>query len=217
MTIIQMHTAIDDQMDKAGAPWMNSTEKDYFLNLAQLEFTKERYAEFEQSEKRRQDLVSLVRKKSFTVLTIDLSSVNVPSFMYILALSASSKDECGNTVTSPVKPMQWDDYIESERDPFNKSDVENPIYLTSNNGTVSQIEIKGITNLISADLVYLKIPVTMLNDDVTPANNVNCELPESTHEEVVNLAVRKILGVVKDPNYQIQLNEILNQESIKKP
>lgn len=212
-----MHTAVDDQMDKAGAPWFNSTEKDYFLNLAQLEFTKERYAEFEQNEKRRQDLVSLVRKKSFTVLSIDLDNVNVPSFMYILALSATSTDACGNTITAPVKPMQWDDYMESERDPFNKADAQNPFYLTLNDGTVSKIDIKGITTLISADLVYLKTPATMLNDEVTPANNVNCELPESTHEEIVNLAVRKMLGVVKDPNYQIQLNEILNQESIKKP
>jgi hypothetical protein len=208
MTIIQMHTACDELMDKPGNPWFNSTQKDFYLNEAIVEFTKERYAQFELNEKRREDLVSLVRKKSFTVPIITLNNINVPSFMYILALSASYTDICDNQRSAPVKPMKWDDYNESQRDPFNVPDNENPIYLTNNNGTVDIIDIKGITNFVSADLVYLKLPVTVLNDETNPTNNVNCDLPLATHNEIVNIAVRKMLGTVKDPNYQVQMNEI---------
>ena len=67
------------------------------------------------------------------------------------------------------------------------------------------------------DLVYLKTPVDVLNDTVTPANNVNCELPDSVHEEVVNLAVRKMLGTVESQvQYQIQANEIISENENKR-
>lgn len=216
MTIIEMHSGIDELMDKPGSPYFNSTQKDFYLNLAQLEFTKERYAEFEFNEKRRQDILPLVRKMSFTTLTINLDNTTIPLFMYVLAMSVTAKDECDTEFTYPAKPMRWDDYWESELDPFNKAAIDNPVYLTSNNGTNDIIEIKGITTLVLVNMTYLKRPVQVLNDENTPANNVNCELPVSTHEEIVNLAVRKMLEVSKDPNYQLHLNEIANQESNRK-
>jgi len=211
MTIIEMHTACDEQMDKPGNPWFNSAQKDYWLNEAIMEFTKERYAEFEANEKRREDLISLVRKKSFTVSIITLDNVNVPSFMYVLALSANYTDLCNNSRSAPVKPMKWDDFYESQKDPFNVPDDENPVYLTNNDGTVDVIDIRGITTFGTADLTYLKLPATVLNDEATPANNVNCDLPLATHPEIVRIAVRKMLGVTENPGYQVQMNEI--QES----
>ena len=61
-------------------------------------------------------------------------------------------------------------------------------------------------------LKYLKRPVDVLNDETTPANNVDCELPVFTHEEIVNIAVRKMMANTEQQlNYQMQNNEINQQ------
>lgn len=211
MTIIEMHTKCDLLMDKAGAPWFNATEKDVFLNMAQYEFTKREARQFEVNEEARQNLGTIVLQQAITSVTVNLDTLT--RFGYVAALSATYTDNCGNQKTSPVSPMQWDDYWGSLRDPFNKPSDKYPVHLLSFNGTNRILEIKGITTFVSGNLVYIKKPVVVLNDEVTPANNVNCELPEFVHDEVVNIAVRKMLAIAKDPNYQAQINEIINQQS----
>jgi len=37
-------------------------------------------------------------------------------------------------------------------------------------------------------------------------------LPVHTHEEIINIAVRKMLFSIDKETYQLQINEILNQE-----
>lgn len=212
MTIIEMHTKCDHLMDKAGAPWFNATEKDLFLNMAQLEFVKTRHKDYEVNEQYRQDLFPITRVYSITSLDVNIDSIT--RFLYTLAISVTAKDKCGVTYTVPVPPMQWDDYYSSEIDPFNKAEERYPVYITNSDGTNRYLYIKGIesSNFISGSMTYLINPVELVNDENTPANNVNCIMPEQTHDEIVNIAVRKMLGIAKDPNYQVQINEMLNQK-----
>jgi len=208
-----MHEKADLLMDKAGAPWFNALEKDVFINMAQYEFVKREARQFEINEEARQNLGTIVLLHTVTAISQNLDLLT--RFAYVGALSATYTDECGKTKTSPVSPMQWDDYWNSLRDPFNKPTNKYPIHLLYFNGTNRALDIKGITGtFISGILTYIKKPVEVLNDEVTPANNVNCELPEFVHDEVVNIAVRKMLAIAKDPNYQAQINEIINQQSL---
>jgi hypothetical protein len=119
----------------------------------------------------------------------------------------------GRLISQPIAPVQWDDEAENQLDPFNKATDENMGYTQENVvgiGNVFNILSDTIPTLVS--LVYLKTPIDVFNDTVTPANNVNCELSESTHEEIVNLAVRKMLGTVENQTqYQVQANEIVSQ------
>ena len=55
-------------------------------------------------------------------------------------------------------------------------------------------------------MFYLKRPV-----DVSITVPTNSELPVSTHEELVNIAVRKMMMTIQDQNYQVQMNEIQQQ------
>ena len=53
----------------------------------------------------------------------------------------------------------------------------------------------------------------MFLDEAVPANTVESEMPDGTHEEIVNIAVRKMLFTVQDQlGYQLQANEINQQE-----
>ena len=49
-------------------------------------------------------------------------------------------------------------------------------------------------------------------DEENPSNNVNSELPVFVHEEIVNIAVRKMLQDIQDiEGYQLKVGEINNQ------
>jgi hypothetical protein len=208
MTIAEMHDLCDLLLDKSGAPWYNPVEKDTFLNLAHMEFTETRYREFEFNEKRREELLSLVRTFSVTnQSTIDLGTV--PDFLFVLNISGKWEDGCepsGERLES-ISPVALDKLAGSQADPFNRNDDSNPGYIQRNNGTTNLIEILSENTPVSLELNYLKIPVK-----VDFNAGIDSELPVGTHEEIVNIAVRKMMMVVEDGKYQIQLNEMNNQE-----
>lgn len=212
MNIIEMHTMCDLLLDKANAPWFGPAEKDIFLNMAHNEFAETRYRKFETDERTRQELLPLVRRNTGgSTSTINLSAIS--GFMFILNLLGTFTDVCGSTTTTrKISPLQLDDEGDNELDPFNRSGNDNPTYTEENNGTNNIVLINSNTAPISYVLKYLMIPTTVLNDEAVPANNVNSIMPEFTHEEIVNIAVRKMMATTEQQlNYQMQNNEINNQ------
>lgn len=202
-----MHTLIDLLLDKADAPWFNPTEKDDFLNLAQIEFVETRYMQFEAIEKRREELLTLVRQTSFAgVNLINLNAVT--DFLYVLSIQATMLDTCEPTGSrlEPVHPIQLDDFAGSQKDPFNKFSDFNVGYTQYNDGVNDTVEVHSDTIPSTLNLFFLKRPI---NVDI--ATLTDSELPVSTHEEIVNIAVRKMMMTVQDPSYQVQMNEIQQQ------
>jgi len=213
MTALQMHELADLLIDKANAPWFNPEEKTRFINLAIFEFVKTRYRAFELNEKRRSDLLPLVSTASFTNTSkINLNNIT-PEYMFALNLWGSFNDApCGPILRASIKPIQLDDYINIQSDPFNKPTDSSPIYIQRNDGTNDFIEIISETIPTTLELNYFRYPREIFVDPGNPFNNVNSDLPDYTHEEIVNLAVRKMLLTVESGQYQGQINEIQNQE-----
>lgn len=212
MDIIEMHTLCDLLLDKANSPWFSAEEKDSFLNLAHEEFAESRYANFELDERTRKELLPLVRKSTGTnKATINLSSIK--DYMFTLNLIGTFTKTCGTgTKSRKISPLQLDDEGENEQDPFNKSADDNPLYTEENNGLDNIISIMSDNIPVSYVIKYLKKPVTVLNDETTPANNVSSEMPIFTHMEIVNIAVRKMMATTEQQiNYQLHNNEIKNE------
>ncbi len=208
MTIIEMHALCDLLIDKADAPWFNPGEKDDFINLAQIEYLDNSYRFFELNEEIREKLLPLVRSTTFVgpIPSIDLSAIT--DFRYILSLRGDLTDNCGVLQTKAIPPIQLDDEVRNQDDPFNRNDNESPGYTQENNGTSNLAIFVSTTNPQNLILKFLKTPVDVFNDINTPANNVNCELAGSSHEEIVNIAVRKMLATVQDQlQYQMQSKE----------
>lgn len=212
MTIIEMHELADLLIDKANAPWFTPSEKDLFINLVHKEYVDVNYRMFEKDEEVRAKLNTIVR-------TVNLGSVSqveldtIADFRYVLALKGTVLDSCGNLIKRKISPVQWDDEAENQLDPFNQNDDTNLGYVQENVvGTGNVLNILSDTTPTDVTLVYFKTPVNVFYDTVTPASSINSELPDSTHEEIVNLAVRKMLGTVENQvQYQVQANEIVNQ------
>lgn len=214
MTIQEWHDTADILIDKADAPYFNSTEKDKFFNLSQPEFTETRYGQFELNEKRRKELIPLVRVStviSGNIINTDL----ITDFLYILNIRGIFSDGCGGQKGERISPISLDDEGEDDNDPFNThtADNTNPGYTEYNNGANNIVDIQSKDNPISISMKYLKRPRNVFLDTANPANSIQSEMPAGTHEEIINIAVRKMLFTVQDQlAYQLQTNEINSQE-----
>ena len=214
MDIIEMHKYADLLLDKANSPWYSSEEKDIFIILAQAEYVETRHLRFELDERVRKELLPLVRQSTgVTTNTINLDSIT--DYMFTLSLEGQFEKKCGDgTITQPISPIQWDDKAENQKDPFNKAADDNPLYSEWNNGTNNILTINSDNVPASYIMMYLKRPVDVINDESDPGNNVNCELPPFTHEDIVNLAVRKMMANTEQQlNYGMQQNEINKTEN----
>lgn len=210
MTIIEMHDLCDLLIDKANVAWFTPAEKDRFINLAQIEFLDSNYRFFEVNEEIREKLLPLVRSTSFganPITNINLSAIT--NFRYSLSLRGNYPNGCGGYVTRSILPIQMDDEVTNQLDPFNRNDDVNPGYIQENNGAGSNlVQFISTNSPRNVILKYLKTPVNVVRDINNPANNVNCELSSSSHEEIVNIAVRKMLGNIQDQfGYEVQNNE----------
>lgn len=151
----------------------------------------------------------LVRSNSFGAVAIpDINLSSIIDFRYVLSLRGDYPDGCGGFVTRAIPPIQLDDEVRNQRDPFNVNDNRNPGYIQENDGTNNLIRMVSTNDPLNVILKYLKTPVDVFRDVNVPANNINCELSVSCHEEIVNIAVRKMLGNVQDQfGYQVQSQE----------
>ena len=209
MTIAEMHTLVDLLIDKANAPWFTPAEKDNFLNLAIQEYTKNKHMLFETDEKVREDLLTLV-VSPYTVLATDTINLDtIGNFLFALRLEATITNACGTKTGIPVSPRQHDDFASLQRDPFNKASDDYPVYLQFEIGGARSMKVYSTTTPPDAlNLTYLRTPAV-----VSITVPTNCDLPQHTHEEIVNLAVRKMLMTIDGfENYQFQINEINSQE-----
>jgi hypothetical protein len=204
MTFAEAHERLDVIIDKHDLPWFEPEEKDVFLQFAQNEFVKSRYAEFEVNEKRRQDLRTLI-----STLAGSGTSVTVPvNMLFVLSLKGTfSVTKCGITSNREtfIRPVQHDDVNKIKEDPFNKPNNENPVYVS----LASSLSIESDSSPSAWTLTYLREPTTV-NGSALPTNTF--DLPVHTHEEIINIAVRKMLFSIDKETYQLQINEILNQE-----
>jgi hypothetical protein len=208
MTIAEMHELADLLIDKANAPWFSPDEKDTFINLAINEYVKNKYRQFEIDEKVREDLLTLV-SDIYSVNNTNLVNLEaVPEFLFALRLEMDVNSVCGTLTGVPITPMQQDDFSESQRDPFNKATDKYPQYLQNTQAGNRTIQVYSDAVPTQIRMIYLRQPVEV--DIVAPTDS---DLPDHTHEEIVNLAVRKMLATIEGfENYQAQINEINNQE-----
>ena len=111
----------------------------------------------------------------------------------------------------PITYIQHDDLHGLLKDPFNRPSktslfgifTHKSIELyTMSNSSGSSVHIPD-----SVKIKYLRTPLPMsLN------NNINCELPQHTHEEIVAMTVSSILEGFSDPRYRTQVAELNKQE-----
>lgn len=120
-----------------------------------------------------------------------------------------AKIRVGETVEGekkvPAKFVQQDDIYALLYDPFNTTKHKYPKYTIQENFIDIYSDNKFIP--IFVELTYIRHPKQM-----DSLQGVGCELPEHTHQEIVEMAIQSILEAFENPRYQTQSREVLESE-----
>jgi hypothetical protein len=105
----------------------------------------------------------------------------------------------------PAKYVQHDDIHALLYDPFNTTTDKYPKYTIQENFVDIYSDNKFIPTFV--ELTYIRHPKQM-----NSIEGIGCELPEHTHQEIVEMAVQSILEAFENPRYQTQSREVLESE-----
>ena len=100
---------------------------------------------------------------------------------------------------------QLDDIYTLLQDPFNTTKSTEPKYTLDENFV--RIYTTNEFIISNARITYIRRPQRM-----NRIIGVGCELPEHTHQEIVEMAIKSILEGIQDPRYQSQSMENMESE-----
>lgn len=191
----------------------------YWINEAQDRFFKTRYSEFEKSEKRTDDLRTLVLETPIATIA---GGANDKPNSYIAQLPLDYVLTVGEETTitfTPtegvetntrvaVHPISSDEYTKEVNSAYGKH------LLHYETATPLSLLKEGVVELISDGnytiptyyLRYIKQPFKI------ELGGQDCELPEHTHVEIVTNAVNLLLENLGDGRYQSNKPEVIEQE-----
>lgn len=200
----------------------------YWINEAIQRFVKTRYSgtnpkqeSFEETQKRTDDLRTLVKEDRLPVVggvegtnkpnsfiatipsdyfisvgeEVQIQIANIAGTQYVISrttITESDTDSYGRQVADPYSPHVA--HYESAR----------PLRLFQDNSV--ELITDGSYDVNYYYLRYIKIPATVVLDGDT------CDLPDHTHNEIVNLAVNLYLENTADQRYQLNKAELNNNE-----
>ncbi len=219
-----------DKIDSLNYPDILPEEIDSFLNTNILKFISQRmYGNnirkegIEETQKRFDDLLPLVTNANIipNPNTIDNKvngqSVVLPADYWHLIeeeVGISYLDCNGITIkkTVPIYPVTHDKYNKVIRDPFNKPNTDKVIRM----GLTGQIELivgTGVT-INQYVLRYIRKPaqVQFGSTYAIPAPDIQCDLSESVHEEIVAMSVQDALEKIESRRWQTEKIENSNIE-----
>lgn len=169
----------------------------YYLNKAQTLFINEHIKIFEQKQYITDILRTLV-KDSGTIIPTGSSNkriVNLPNDYKILEKHSCtiSAAGCNNNKTVPGILVQIDDIEQLKKDPFWKPISIEPLYYIMGNTIVYEIP-NGDFDITGTQITYIKKESAITLSDVNGSIDTPSELPEHTHESIIDIARELIIG-----------------------
>ena len=132
---------------------------------------------------------------------VSLSSINdeydrVPA-LYTQLNTAGTRVETAfsEKLTVENKFIQLDDIFTMLNDPFNTTKYTTPLFTVRQNNM--DIYTSDIFIIEEVKLTYLKLP-----EEISLTLGTNCELPDHTHREIVDMTISSILEGITDPRYR---------------
>jgi len=240
MTANEMRNTFDikyDSVTSLGAPGYEDDEISIILTDAQIKVVKRKYNArgnkyfkgFEGSEKRRKDLSELMRTANLTNADLSASQADVHrnGFFYDLPsdllyavseVATTNIEDC--ELTTPdvpvytqieVQPVTHDEYNININNPHKKP-YNKLVWRLDYNSDIHELITNGLYTVDNYFIRYIKRPLDIVVDLTTPGNQVDSELDESIHGEIVDEAIRIAVSVTKPAEYQIKQAETQQSE-----
>ena len=234
MTVAQMHEEFKiglDKVDSLSYPNFLAEEIDVLLNQAQDKFVKQRaYGNnprklgLEETQKRLDDIKNIIdnfESNTFIQNTDNKPNgafVNLPTD-YLFAIEEEAQisfTDCNEDIATKrvdVVPTTHDRYNKVKRDPFHKPENTevHRLGFSELSGAETFELITGDGNTIDVYyLRYLRTPVSIQygSQYETPIADIDCELSDHTHREIIAIAVKDALEDIESPRYPTSKNEL---------
>ena len=232
MTISEMHTAFKLELDKIDSlqyPSFTSNEIDYWINKAIRKFVKTRYSGinykgegFEQTQKRIDDLRTLVREVSvpcttsgaikpngYVLTSPGLTHANFTTTYWLsLGEEVTITPSGSAAIRQGVTEVTSDEYRFEIDNPYSSFRLHygcaKPLRLFYND-TIEFIS-DGNYTINTAYVRYIKEPVTVV------LATTSCDLPSGVHDEIVVLATQLALEVIEQPRLQSYTQGVATME-----
>lgn len=196
MTYAQAQSHIDNLLDKTGTSYFTTTEKNQFIDLAVMEYTKGLINTLESDAQSMEKIAPLVTKS--TSLEQTTGSVTLPTTTPVYHILRAYTATTGYNINI----MGYGEYASAKNDPYHKPNSENPIGLLRGD----YLDIIGTTENIYIE--YIAVPVLSDEGTVSGTTQFLGGYDLNSSEEIVNIAVRKMMLSLEDPRYQLQNNEL---------
>lgn len=230
MTIQEMHYDVKMKLNKVDSQQYRNLiipQVDWILNEAQELFVKmiaePRIAShygFEIGQRSWMDIRSIVVEEKSIAPTANLVTLPTDFWYYVSAYCTMKKGGCEKK-SHKIFIRQHDDDFENS--PFDKSSFEwktvNGVF--NENGLKLYAEDFDIVEVLLTYIKKLKyihnaagfgtngyIRPGVTGQEANCLGSVNCELPESTHREIVDIAVLIATGQLQIPDYQIKKDKL---------
>lgn len=177
-------------IDSETTAYFSDTELDEFMKMATDEFVQQYYMGFETTQDSRDKLSDLVISKEVDFKDDTPVSIGTMDGTDTYGRFLSAYVKASPSVN--VKVIQIGDISAYLNDPFNKADSSNPV-IYFKEGNIHSIGFSSTTKLIVTYLQY--------TTDFTALSDV-------THEEVCQIAARKVLATLGDARYNAVQTEI---------
>lgn len=221
MTVQEFHNNFNIEIDKTldfELPYMLPEKVDYWLNKAQERFVKSRAfgnnyfkTGFEQSEKRMDDLRTILVQSS-PISPSNSGNIfisNLPDdYMYLMRHQChTTYSECTTPMLVPGIQCTQDEMNILLRDPFWSPIPYDPLFYIMGDSIVYETE--GDFDVVDTIVIYLRkfAKIQYGTQYVDPTSDVDCELAEHTHQEILDMAVEMVLENIESQRYQSNLNE----------
>ena len=227
MTIKDMHYDFKKKLNKVDSQQNKNLlipEIDWALNEAQELFVKmiaeprlKSYLGFETNQRAIDDIRTIVVNNNCLNVYNNISSLPSDYWHFVRAEVEMSKGKCSG-VKARVHIRQHDDDFENSN--FDKSSFE----WRTINGVFYENGVKfytdGTFNIDKFCVSYIRKPRLIHNAEdfrngtyklpsgQILSGSVNCELPEHTHREIVDIAVLLVTGEIQIPDYQVKLTKL---------
>lgn len=235
MKYIELQEAFELEITTLDKPIAKPTTSDmtYWFNAAIDKFIKSRAfgnnfrrEAFEQTQKRIDDLRTLVKSSKLNVsnVTASIYSVNLPSdYMHTVGESAYivSDDNCWPKTSDGSPVVKRTDVLESSvetvdrqlNNTFSEHQLRHnsarPLRVYSDNKIILYTD--GKYRMDSYELSYIKLPEKVILGGENAFQEYT-DLPKSTHLELVKLAAQMYIENQSNPRYQTYANEVASME-----
>ena len=196
MTYTEAYIHIDNLLDKTGTAYFTSNEKNQFLDLAVMEYTKGMVNTLESDAQSMEKIAPLIVKSSSLAQSSGVITLptTVPVYHILRAYTATND--------YAINIMGYGEYASAKNDPYHKADTKNPI------GLLRGASMDVIGNTENVYIEYIKVPYLADEETSFAASTSVGGYGINSSEEIVNIAVRKMMLSLEDPRYQLQVNEL---------